>query len=259
MQQVRRESIKELLRSTGFVNVQELVTRFGVSSETVRRDLEAMEKDGLVRRIHGGAVSTQPLISESAYTLRRQIHTPEKQAIARTAADLICDGDTVLIAPGTTTLEIASQLRQRVELTVITNSLPVAMELAGCPGISVFCLGGHLRGDDFSTSGITAMQNLNMFNANKLIIGIGGITPQRGLTDYRMDESALLRIFVEKADCVIGIADHSKFGVTAMYNICPANRLNHLITDSGTPEELYKPFSDMGVQVHIVSTEADTM
>ena len=84
MQQVRRESIKELLRSTGFVNVQELVTRFGVSSETVRRDLEAMEKDGLVRRIHGGAVSTQPLVSESAYTLRRQIHTPEKQAIART-------------------------------------------------------------------------------------------------------------------------------------------------------------------------------
>ena len=167
--------------------------------------------------------------------------------------------DTVLIAPGTTTLEIASQLRQRVELTVITNSLPVAMELAGCPGISVFCLGGHLRGDDFSTSGITAMQNLNLFNANKLIIGIGGITPQRGLTDYRMDESALLRIFVEKADCVIGIADHSKFGVTAMYNICPANRLNHLITDSGTPEELYKPFSDMGVHVHIVNTEADTM
>ena len=104
MQQVRRESIKELLRSTGFVNVQELVTRFGVSSETVRRDLEAMEKDGLVRRIHGGAVSTQPLVSESAYTLRRQIHTPEKQAIARTAADLICDGDTVLIARGTKTL-----------------------------------------------------------------------------------------------------------------------------------------------------------
>lgn len=259
MQQMRRESIMELLRSTGFVNVQELVTRFGVSSETVRRDLESMEKAGLVRRVHGGAISTQPLVSESAYTLRRQIHTPEKQAIARTAADLICDGDTVLITPGTTTLEIATQLRQRSELTVITNSLPVAMELTGSPGISVFCLGGHLRGDDFSTSGITAMQNLEMFNANKLIIGIGGITPQRGLTDYRMDESALLRAFVEKADCVIGIADHSKFGITAVYNICPAQRLNHLITDSGTPEELYRPFCDLGIQVHVVSAEPDTL
>ena len=130
MQQIRREDIRKLLHSTGFVNVQELVSRFGVSSETIRRDLEAMEKDGLVRRIHGGAVSTQPLVSEFAYTMRRQIHTPEKQAIARVAADLVCDGDTLLIAPGTTTLEIASCLRQRTDLTVITNSLPAAMELA---------------------------------------------------------------------------------------------------------------------------------
>ena len=104
MQQIRREDIRKLLHSTGFVNVQELVSRFGVSSETIRRDLEAMEKDGLVRRIHGGAVSTQPLVSEFAYTMRRQIHTPEKQAIARVAAGLVCDGDTLLIAPGTTTL-----------------------------------------------------------------------------------------------------------------------------------------------------------
>lgn len=255
MQQIRRESIRQMLHSTGFVNVQELVSRFGVSSETIRRDLEAMEKEGLVKRIHGGAVSTQPLVSESDYTQRRQIHTPEKQAIARTAAGLIQNGDTVLIAPGTTTLEIAACLRQHTDLTVITNSLPIAMELAGCPGISVFCLGGHLRGDDFSTSGITAMQNLEIFNASKLIIGVGAITPQRGLTDYRMDESALLRIFVEKAECVIGIADHSKFGVTAVYNICPADRLDHLITDYGTPPELYKPFCDLGVQVHVVQPE----
>ncbi|WP_434310209.1 DeoR/GlpR family DNA-binding transcription regulator [Hominifimenecus sp. rT4P-3] len=255
MQQVRRESIKDMLRSIGFVNVQELVNRFGVSSETIRRDLEAMEKDGLVRRIHGGAVSTQPVVSESAYTLRRQFHTPEKQAIAHAAANLICDGDTVLIAPGTTTLEIASQLRKRANLTVITNSLPITMELADCAGINVFCLGGHLQGADFSTSGITAMQNLSLFNATKLIIGIGGITPQRGITDYRMEESVLLRAFVEKSDCVIGIADHSKFGVTAMYNICPADRLNHLITDSGTPEDLYKPFCDMGVQVHVAQAD----
>ena len=83
-------------------------------------------------------------------------------------------------------------------------------------------------------------------------VGIGGITPDRGLTDYRMDESALLRTFIEKADCVIGIADHSKFGVVSVYNICPADKLSHLITDSGTPVELCKPFREMGVQVHIV-------
>ena len=100
MQQVRRESIKEMLSSTGFVNVQELVSQFNVSSETIRRDLETLEKEGVVRRVHGGAVSTQPLVSESAYTLRSQIHAPEKEAIARTAAELICDGDTILIEIG---------------------------------------------------------------------------------------------------------------------------------------------------------------
>ena len=251
MQQIRRESIKELLRSTGFVNVQELVSQFGVTSETIRRDLETLEKEGVVRRVHGGAVSTQPIVNESDYTTRRHNHAPEKEAIAHAAADLICDGDTVLITPGTTTLRIATQLRERSQLNVITNSLPIAMELTGCAGISVFCLGGLTRGEDFSTSGITAMQNLELFNANKLIIGVGGISLRHGVTDYRMDESALLRFFVQKAECVIGIADHSKFGVTAMYNICPAERLNHLITDSGTPEELYQPFCKLGVQVHV--------
>ena len=96
------------------------------------------------------------------------------------------------------------------------------------------------------------MENLGIFNVAKLIIGIGGITPERGLTDYRLDESALLRTFIEKADCVIGIADHSMFGVVSIYNICPADKLDHLITDSGTPVELCKPFREMGVQVHIV-------
>lgn len=253
MLHTRRESIKQMLSSAGFVNVQELVTRFQVSSETIRRDLEHLEKEGVVRRIHGGAVSARPHTSESAYQTRQQEHPSEKQAIARAAADLICDGDTVIIAPGTTAVEVAGCLRSRRDLTIITNSLPAAMELADCPTIDLFCLGGHVRGDDFSTAGITAVENLRIFNPTKLIIGIGGITPEKGLTDYRIDESALLRTFIEKVDCVIGIADHSKFGVVSVYNICPADKLSHLITDSGTPPELCQPYCDMGVQVHVVA------
>ncbi|MBQ3532490.1 MAG: DeoR/GlpR transcriptional regulator [Oscillospiraceae bacterium] len=256
MLHTRRESIKDMLNSAGFVNVQELVSRFQVSSETIRRDLEYLEKEGVVKRIHGGAVSVRPHASESAYQTRQQQHPGEKQAIARAAAELISDGDTVIIAPGTTALEVAGCLRGHKDLTVITNSLPVAMELANCPGVNLFCLGGHVRGDDFSTAGITAVENLMIFNASKLIIGIGGITPERGLTDYRMDESALLRTFIEKAQCVIGIADHSKFGVVSIYNICPADKLDHLVTDSGTPEELCRPYRDMGVTVHIVDAGA---
>ena len=257
MLHTRRESIKELLDSAGFVNVQELVNRFQVSSETIRRDLEALEKEGLVRRIHGGAVSARPHSSESAYQNRQKDHIGEKRAIARAAAELIEDGDTIIMASGTTTLDVVPYLHRRKGLTVITNSLPTAMELISCPDVNVFCLGGHLRGDDFSTTGIMPLQNLGMFNPSKLILGIGGITPDHGITDYRMDESALLRIFVDKVDCVIGLGDHSKFGVVSVYNICPADRLTHLVTDSGTPDELCEPYRDMGVQVHTVEPEGE--
>ena len=252
MQGIRRDKIKDLLNSAGFVNVQELVTRFNVSSETIRRDLECLERDGVVRRIHGGAVSVLPHINESSYTARQQYHTAEKCAIARAAASLIQDGDTILIAPGTTTRLVSSFLREHTGITAVTNALPIAMELSNCPGVDVHCLGGHMRSDDYSTSGITALENLNIFNISKLIMGIGGITP-KGITDYRMDESALLRTFIDKADCVIGLADHAKFGIVSVYNICPVDQLNYLITDSGTPEEYLQPYREKGVTVHIAN------
>lgn len=256
MQQERHEVIKELLSRAGFVNVQELVAKFHVSSETIRRDLECMEKEGLLKRVHGGAVSDLPHTSESAYQTRRGDHTKEKKAIAAAAAAFIADGDTILIAPGTTTLEVSTYLRQRKNLTVITNSLPVASELAGCPSIQVHFLGGIVQGEDYATSGITASENLNHFNPDKLIIGIAGITPEHGLTDYRSEESALLHLFTEKAPCVIGIADHSKFGTVSTFSICLADRLTHLITDDGTPDALSSPYKKMGVQVHLVSSDS---
>lgn len=256
MQHTRRESIRELLNNAGFVDVQELVARFGVSSETIRRDLECLEKEGALRRFHGGALSIQPHTNESAYQVRQTYHISEKRAIALLAASLIQDGDTVLIAPGTTALETAIHLKDRQNLTVITNSLPVAMALSEQESIHVFSLGGLVHGEDFSTVGMLTLENLAAFNAAKLIMGIGGITPEAGVTDYRMEESAILRAFIDKAGCIIGIADHSKFGMISVHNICPANRLNHLITDSKTPEDLCRPYREMGVQVHMVAPDA---
>lgn len=249
--QSRRESIKNMLERTGFVNVRELVSKFEVSSETIRRDLEAMEKNGILKRVHGGAVKIRQESSETVYQTRQACHILEKQAIAKVAAAMIHDGDTVIITPGTTALEVAKLLKNRSRLNVITNSLPISMELANCPGIGIVLLGGIVRGEDFSTTGVIAIENLSVFNANKLIIGIGGITPYHGITDYRMDESALLRTYINRVSCVIGIADHSKFGVVSVYNIRPANRLDHLITDSGTPEEIRQQYREMGIQVHI--------
>ena len=251
MQHTRRNSIKDMLIDLGFVNVQELADKFGVTTETIRRDLEQLEQEGAARRVRGGAVSIQqPKVqSESAYDLRKESFAAEKTAIARVAADLICDGDTVIISTGTTALETASMLRNKRDVTVITSSLPAAMELAGAEGVRVFCLGGFVNVDDYSVSGSMALDNLGMFNPNKLIAGVGGITIENGLTDYRMDESSLLRNFIDKVDVMIGVADHSKFGKVARYNICPASRLDYLVTTDATPASQYAPFEEIGVRV----------
>lgn len=251
MKDERRSAIIEILDRSGFVNAQELSAKFNVTSETIRRDLEYIEREGIAHRVHGGAVSVRGSAKESAYQQRKGEHSSEKKAIAAFAAEMVSAGDTVLLAPGTTTLEVASFLRDKQDVTIITNSLPVAMELADSSGLNVFCLGGFLRAEDYSVSGVMALENLKVFNANKLITGIGGITLEHGLTDYRMDESALLRTFIDKAECVIGIADRSKFGKVLRYNICPAEKLTHLITDAETPKELYQPYEDAGVQIHL--------
>lgn len=255
MQHERRETIMQMLIDADFVNAQELSSKFEVTSETIRRDLEYLEQMGYARRVHGGAVSIRRNVRESAFRLRQLEHTPEKRAIAEAAASFIEDGDTVLIAPGTTTRAVATFLSEKHDVTVITNSLPIATDLADCEGLNVFCLGGFVRADDYSVSGAMALENLKVFNANKLILGVGGITPEHGVTDYRMDESALLRTFIEKADCVIGMADCSKFGKVLRYNVCPASGLDHLITDSETPENLFLPYREEGVQVHVVPAE----
>ena len=129
--------------------------------------------------------------------------------------------------------------------------MPVAMELADAEGVNIFFLGGFFRMDDYSVASNTSMDNLEMFNANKIITGIGGITVENGLTDYRVDESSLLRKLIEKADCVIGVADHSKFGKVLRYNICPASKFDYIITTDKTAEQQYAPLEKSGVRVII--------
>ena len=256
MQQARHAKIKELLAQTGFVNVQDLSDRLGVTTETIRRDLEQLEKDGSAKRVRGGAMSLLAPArsqSESAYDLRKEENAEEKQAIARAAADLINEGDTVILSSGTTVLEVAKNLKGKKDVTVITNSLPVALELSDAEGISLFCLGGFVRSDDYSVAGNMSTENLRVFNPNKLVTGIGGLTVENGLTDYRMDESSLLREFFDRTEIAIGVADHSKFSKVARYNICPASRLDYLVTTDATPQAELSGLKEIGIKVVVAN------
>ena len=258
MQHKRHEGIKNLLAVAGFVGVQDLADRFNVTTETIRRDLEQMEIEGVAKRVRGGAVSTSKrapsdtgIIYESAYIHRKEDFAAEKQAIASVAADMINDGDTVIITPGTTTQAVASLIHGKKDVTVITNSLPIAMELSDREGVSVFCLGGFARSENYSVVGDDVSDRISMFNANKLIMGIGGISAEAGLTDYRMDESSVIRAFINKAEYAIGVTDHSKIGKILRVNICPAARLDCLITDPGIEADQKQALERQGIEVKI--------
>lgn len=257
MKNERIPQIMYLLSAQGFVNVKELANRLDVSMETIRRDLSGLEEAGIITKIHGGAVASPKRAIELAYKNRKNLLMEEKYEIARLTSELIDDGDTVIITSGTTTLALAEFLLKKTGLTVITNSILLSAELAGSSSMTIYSLGGKVRNGNFSLSGAIAMQSINIFSADKLILSVGGITSEQGLTDYEMDESMLVRACMDSADSVIAIADHSKFGIVAKYKVCPVKRVHHLVTSTLTPASILDQFGKMGVQIHAAPMEKD--
>jgi len=245
----RRDAILELLETERMVKTQDLIDRFGVSNETIRRDLEALEKAGYLNRVYGGAVARVMNGMEPEYSNREVKNYKEKLLIAEKAVEFIEDGDTLIIDLGTTTLQFAKALRGNRRVTVVTNALPVAMELVNDPAIRVILLGGNLRSGELTTSGFLGEEGIGHFNVDKLILGIGGLTAEKGVTDYNIEEANLRRHFVKNCSKVIGLADHSKIGVTAMNNICKVNQLSMLITDAQSDKMTLAGLRAQGVKV----------
>lgn len=255
MKSNRQQQILTLLTARGYTNVTELAARFNVTTETIRRDLNELEKENLVNRIHGGAIAASKRSPEVEYQNRGQYLIQEKKEIARCAADLINDGDTVIILSGTTTLAMAEFLQQKKNLTVITNSVLLCAELASTQDVELYIIGGKVRNGNYSISGPIAMENLTVFNPDKVVIGIGGISIEKGLTDHRMDETLLTRNCLKAGGTNIGLADHSKFGTITSYTIGPSHMLDYLITSDKTTESACAPFNKEGI--HVIRAAAD--
>jgi DeoR/GlpR family transcriptional regulator of sugar metabolism len=246
----RRNEIVSKIRKQRTITVAELMAEYKVSIETIRRDLEYLEKHGHLRRVYGGAVLHGLYGEEPEYKNREIINYAQKQAIGKKAAEFINDGDTLFVDVGTTIMEVAKQLRNKKNLTVITNATLIAHELINHEGCRVILLGGELRRGEFSASGFISEQNIGNFFANKTILGIGGITAKTGVTDYYMQETSTRRLMVERSDEVIGVADYSKFGVTAMNYVCPAEKIKILVTDWTTPAKVIAEYRSRGVTVY---------
>lgn len=253
-QQVRLTRILTELQKSGSVSVEGLSAELEVSLVTIRRDLDTLENQGILRRTHGGAVSIEPLFYEPfrndrSFQAQVEKFADEKRRIGRAAAALIAEGEVIALTPGTTTTEVIRGIPLNHKITVVTSTVNVAMELSKRKDLQVFVTGGHLRGDWFSLVGPSAAQSLSHVLVHTLFIGADGVDAKHGVSCFSPDESHLNSTMVKHAQRKIGVVDHSKFGVVAGWRICPTSELDILITDAGATDDMIAPFEKAQIQV----------
>ena len=253
-QQRRLNVIQGALQQSGSVAVEDLSAKLGVSVVTIRRDLDTLEEQGLLRRTHGGAVSIEPLFYEPfkrdrAFLAQVEKMADEKRRIGRAAAALITPGETIAVTPGTTTAEVIRGLPLNYDLTVVTNTANIVMELSKRRDINVFMTGGQLHGEWFSLVGPSAIRSLDNILIHTLFIGADGIDSRWGASAYGSDEAELNGTMVKHSQRNIAVVDHTKFGIVANWRICEAASINILVTDAGATPKMIAPFQNLGIQV----------
>lgn len=249
MNQERRSQIVKLVNMQETVSNDELIKRFGISIETVRRDLAYLEKNGMLERVYGGAVKKTFLKSEPSYENRTLKNAKEKAIIAEVAHSFIEKDDTVFFDLGTSVLSLAKRLSPEKKICAFTNAIRTAVVLAE-QGANVVLPGGEIRKGELSLSGNLTKDNLSRFNFDKAFIGAAGITKD-GITDFIIDEANLRTDIIKNACQVIVLADHTKFGLNARCKVCPINDIDIIITDDQTPKHILKELKDCGVKVVI--------
>ncbi|WSL76639.1 DeoR/GlpR family DNA-binding transcription regulator [Kitasatospora sp. NBC_01266] len=252
----RRQLILEMVRANGAVSLRELARVVQTSEVTVRRDVRALEAEGLLDRRHGGAVLPGGFSREPGYPQKTHLAAAEKSAIADLAATLVEEGDAVVIGAGTTTQELARRLARVPGLTVVTNSLLVAQALAHANRVEVVMTGGTLRGSNYALVGSGAEQSLHGLRVSKAFISGSGLTAERGLSTTNMLSASVDRALVQSATEVIVLADHTKLGTDTMFQTVPTDAITRLVTDEQaaghdpTAREL-DALADCGVQISI--------
>ena len=249
MNQERRNQIVKLINAQGTVSNEELIKRFGISIETVRRDLSFLEKKGAIERVYGGAVKKTFLSIEPSYEQRELKNAEEKIAIAEAAETFIDPNDTVFFDLGTSVLCLAQRVEREKQITAFTNALRTAVVLSE-HGCRVVLPGGELRKGELSLSGSLTKENIEHFNFDKVFVGVAGVTKD-GITDFIIDEANIRGEIIKNARQVIVLADHSKFGIRAMCKVCAIKDVDVLITDEQTPKSILKELKEQGVQIVI--------
>lgn len=250
----RHEYILRRLQETGSVAVDELCATLRASIATIRRDLEDLEGRSLLRRTRGGAVPIGPLFYEpfrhdASFQDKVSSFAEEKRRIAIAAAELVRRGQTIALSGGTTTTEVVRSLKVLSDISIITNTVNVAMELSNRKDIEVIVTGGHLRGNWFTLVGPIATAAAETLFADIMFIGVDGIDAKLGLTCTNPAEAEVLRNLVHHSKVKVVVADHSKLGAVSKYLLCPTREIDKLITDSGASDADISGFEKLGIKV----------
>ena len=247
----RLGSILERLSGNGSVSVADISDELGVSAATIRRDLDLLERQRLLARTHGGAVA-QGVLYELPLRYKSARHQEEKLRIAREAATRVTDGHAVGLTGGTTTTEVARALVDHQRLTVVTNALNIASELAVRPNLKLVVTGGVARSESYELVGPLAEASLAGLNLDVVFVGADGVSLEAGLTTHHEVEAHTNRALIERARSVVVVADSSKIGLVAFARICDVGAANELITDRAADPQILAQLADTGVGVTTV-------
>ncbi|MFF4093412.1 DeoR/GlpR family DNA-binding transcription regulator [Streptomyces sp. NPDC001834] len=245
-----------MVRANGAVSLRELARVVQTSEVTVRRDVRALESEGLLDRRHGGAVLPGGFTRESGFPQKSHLATAEKTAIADVAAGLVEEGEAIVVGAGTTTQELARRLARVPGLTVVTNSLLVAQALAHANRVEVVMTGGTLRGSNYALVGSGAEQSLQGLRVSRAFLSGSGLTAERGLSTSNMLSASVDRALVQAAAEVVVLADHTKLGSDTMFQTVPTDLITRLVTDEPPAHDdraatELQALADQGVQIAV--------
>lgn len=244
----RQQAIIRTLRAAGRVDAADIARKLTVTSETIRKDIIQLERQGLLRRVHGGAVPIGDLSYEPAVTAQLK-HVEEKERIARAALAQLPATGSIIIDAGSTTARLAALLPDDRELTVFTNALPIALTLLTRPRLTVFAIGGRLRSQTLATVGGWAARMFAEINVDVAFLGTNGISGERGLTTPDPADAAIKRLMLHSARRKVLLADHSKIGHLSACKHADLADIDLLITDTGLPPDELAALEATGLTV----------
>lgn len=252
----RQKMLLTLLNEKKAVTIPECIQALNVSIETVRRDLNALEQDGKIQKVYGGAKIKAPIFSEPTMENRMVDRLAQKIAIGKKCCEFIHDGDCIFIDSGSTTYQIAKHLSGKRNLTIITNSIPVVNELMPSD-FEIIVIGGKVRHTERSIVSFDYLFNFSGLNIRKSFIGASGITIENGISDFNMQEAVTRKTIVERSDTVFVVADSSKFAKDVTIRIAQLDQVQYIITDSDLDKRIANAFKKTSTQVYLTEYQTN--